>query len=329
MKFVIGAAVAAVAVAATVGLATRESGHAQRGSLQAIGALQGSADGTAAPSVPAQRIQEIGESVAKRPVGNPSSKLAAELAASKDWRAFALAARSRPQEGGYFYAMYVSNLCSMGLAQMPEAPREAIASRVARTGTISAHMIELTERFTSRCASFASEEASSMYRETKGLAADNKDPLIAAKREALNAMKGGDKQQTREALRNLFALGDSLASFDDVLILRGMSKSAGGQLGDMWFDGTLYGADDPVKISSVRLAVDLAACSSEAPCDLDTHVMLACMGGQFCADSRTDLLRHQYVTEGGMTEAQFAAAVALSARIRQAVDSGRVETFVR
>ena len=330
MKLAISAALAAVAVVAIVGLAWKAEGQAQRGLPQAIDAPFGRTDAAAVPlaPAPAQRTQENAGLAAQPRVIARSSKLVAELAASKDWRAFALAARARPEEGGYFYAMYVSGLCGMGVVQMPEVPREAIAKTVARTGTISVHMIELTERFMSRCASFAPEEASSVYLETKSLAADHRDPLIEAKRKASTSLDGSDKQLSRETLRNLFALGDSLASYGDVLLLRAMTRSAGGQFGEMWFDGTLYDADDPVKISSVRLALDLAACSSQAPCDVDAQMIYGCMGG-FCTDSRTELLRNRYVTQGGMTEAQFAEAVALGKRIRRAVDSGRVEAFVR
>ena len=329
MKLAISAALAAVAIGAIVGLAWKGDGQAQRGLPQAIDAPLRSAEVAAVTPAPAQRTQEKASLVAQPRVSARSSKLVAELAASKDWRAFAFAARSRPEEGGYFYAMYVSSLCGMGVAQMPELPRDVIATTVAKTGTISAHAIELTERLMSRCASFAPEEASSMYLETKGLAADNKDPLVAGHHAASTALKGSDKQLTREALRNVFALGDSLASYSELLLLRAMTKSAGGRWGEMWFDGTLYGADDPVTLSSVRLALDLAACSSLAPCDVDTQMIYGCIGGGFCTDSRTDLLRQRYVTEAGMTEAQFAEAAALGARIRQAVDDGRAEAFVR
>ena len=329
MKIAIGAALAALAVAVIVGLASLGSRQTEKDLPRATEATDGTAANlTAEPPALVRRIEQIGEPVAEPRAGNRSSKLVAELEASKDWRAFALAARSRPEEGGYLYAMYVSNLCGMGVVQMPEVPREAIAKTVARTSTISAHGIELAERLMSRCASFAPDEASSVYLETQRMAADNKDPFIAAKREASNALKGSDKQLTREALSNLFALGDSLASYGDLSLLRAMSKSAGGKFGEMWFDGTLYDAEDPVKISSVRLALDLAACSSRAPCDVDAQMIYGCMGG-FCTDSRTELLRNRYVTQGGMTEAQFAEAVALGKRIRRAVDSGRVEAFVR
>ncbi len=260
----------------------------------------------------------------------PSTRLVADFKASKDWRAFAMSARSRPEEGGYFYAMYVANLCGTGVASMPHLARESISNRVAETGTVNSAQIVMTEKFMSRCASFARNEAADLYRDTKQASADNRDPILNALGRVAAALSTKDAQLIRPALAELLALGDPLAPYKDDLLVRVTSRSTEVKNpGDVWFDGNMYGIDDLNRFSTFRLALSLAACSAQEPCEMDLHMMLACLGGQNCAQSREEYLRQQYVNQGSMTEEQYAHAVSLSSRIRQVVANREVEALVR
>lgn len=260
---------------------------------------------------------------------SPSTKLLAELMTAKDWRAFALSAQSRPEEGGYFYAMYVANVCGMGVAAMHHLAGKAVSDTVAKSSTVSATQMSMMDKLLSQCASFAPNEASDIFQSTKSASADNRDPIVNALVSLSAALAKKDAQLTKEALRALLELGDPVAPYKDELLVRVMSRSKeAGKPGDLWFDGTLYGIDDPDKVSALRLAISLAACRGQVPCDIDTDVMLGCLGGQICIGTPDDYLRQQYVKQGGMTEEQYAQAVALSARIRQVVTSVAVEALL-
>jgi hypothetical protein len=256
--------------------------------------------------------------------------LVAEFKEARDWRAFAIAARSRPEEGGYFYAMYVSDLCGRGIASRSDLAGAAISTVVGKTGTVSPAMLRMIDKFRNRCASFSLDEASDMYLSTKDAAADGRDPIVNAVRGVSIALTKKDPQFVKEALRVLMSLDDPLAPYKDELLLRVMSKSTEVKTGgDLWFDGALYGIDDPDKRSTLLLAVSLAACSTSAPCELDDQMMLGCIGGQICTDSREDYLRQQYVNQGGMSQELYAQAVGLSNRISHVIASRQVEALVR
>lgn len=258
----------------------------------------------------------------------PSAKLVAELQAAKDWRAFALAARSRPAEGGYFYAMHVANICAMPAVAMPSLSREAIERAVAKTGTVSPTLLSMVDRLIQRCTSFAPGEAGELYHAVQQQTGDHRDPLINAIRTAAAALSAGDPRESKEALRSLLALDDPLVPYKDQLLVRVMSKATGTGKGDMWFDGRLYAADDGPALSALRTAIELAACSDSAPCEVDVLQVLGCIGGQFCTDDREAYLRNQYVETGASLEV-YAQAVALSSRIREAVTRRQVERFFR
>lgn len=279
-------------------------------------------------SIPSQAASsQFGPPRAAR--SSPSIKLLAELVTAKDWRAFALSARSRPDEGGYFYAMHVANVCGMGVAAMPQLAGKAVSDTVAKSSTVSATQMSMVDKLMSRCASFAPNEAADIFQSTKSASTDNRDPIVNALVSLSTALAKKDAQLSKEALRALLELGDPVAPYKDELLVRVMSRSKEtGKPGDLWFDGTLYGIDDPDKVSALRLAISLAACRGQIPCDIDTDLMLACLGGQICVGTPDDYLHQRYVKQGGMTEEQYAHAVALSTRIRQVVTSVAVEALI-
>jgi hypothetical protein len=227
--------------------------------------------------------------------------------------------------------MLVTNWCSMGVTRLPHLSREAVAAEIAKTGTVTPVRIEMAERLMARCSSFANDEASAMYKEIRDLSADNRDPLVTARRTVRNALKEGNPGATTEALQTVLATGDPMAPYSDMLLTLVMRKSARENgTGSLWFDNVSYSSDDPIKRAVIEAAVASAGCAIDVPlCDVDIHMSLACLGGQYCTDRREDFLRHRYVQDAGLAEVHFAEALALSARIRQAVADKRVGAFVR
>ena len=259
----------------------------------------------------------------------PSAKLAAEFKAATDWRAFALNARQRPEEGGYFYAIFVLNLCGMDAAAMPELASDAVAAAVAKTGTVTPAALKLTERFSTRCASFVSKEASSLNAEIKTSTSDKRDPLVNATQGLAAAAKGSDPKAIKDALQTLLSLNDPTAPYSSHLLERVMRKSSDAGRRGIWFDGYFYAEDDFIAIANMQIALHLAPCLGDVPCDLDTAMMISCLGGNSCADTPEQYLKQVYVEQGGMTEAQFSQGVALGGRLRQVVVNQEVRAFIR
>jgi hypothetical protein len=222
-----------------------------------------------------------------------TARMVEDFKAAKDWRAFAINARDRPAEGGYFYAMYVSNICSIGAVSRPDLARNAIANTVARTGTLDAATAEATGRLTTLCGSFSGDEASSLYRDVRQASADSRDPVVNARRNVLAAMNANDSASLRDAARDLFMLRDPLAPFTGELLGMLISKAAGPKASAMWFDGQSFEIEDRMQSSILRLAVDISSCAENVPCDLDTRMVMGCLGNQFCTDKRVDYWKHE------------------------------------
>lgn len=289
------------------------------------------------PAVPQERQTEVtpsaegaGRRFAVAESKPPSAALAREFGAATDWRSFALNARQRPEEGGHFYAMLVSDFCGMDAAAMPELARDAVSDSLAKTGTVTVATQKLTEKFVTLCAGFLPKEASELYRELKGSSSSSKDPLVNAARALAQAIQGADVRSTRRALQHLLSLSDpTLAHSGHLLEQVMLSNQNAGAKGSLRFDGNSYSANEPDGLASIGLALKLAACRDGFPCPLDTSMMISCLGGIVCTESREQYLRQVYVEQAGMTDAWFAQATALGGRLRQAVDDQDVDAFVR
>lgn len=259
-----------------------------------------------------------------------SQSLVTELGSAKDWRVFALNARSRPGEGGYFYAMYVTNLCSRKIVNMPDLGRDAISTAVRKTSTVTSTMTAMIERFSARCASFSAGEASELYQMIKQISSDQRDPVVNAASNLSVALSLRDRDRAKASLSELLDRGDPLPLYKDAVLLRVLSfGTANSASGETWLDGKSYVRSSAEEFSTLMLAIDLAACGGEVHCEVDESMMLGCIGGQYCTSSREDYLRHQYISQGGMAEQSFARAVALSARIREIIANRQVEALMR
>lgn len=256
--------------------------------------------------------------------------LVTELASAKDWRVFALSARSRPGEGGYFYAMYVSNLCSRGIVNMPELNRDTIDRAVRNTGTVTSTLLAMIDSFSARCASFAPGEASDLYSNIKQASNDNRDPIIMAIDHLSMALKLRDREMAKASLRELLEIGDPLPLYKDAMLLRVLRLNSNTNTTDeIWLDGKAYSSSNVEELSVLTLALDAAACGGKALCEVDEYMMLGCIGGQYCTSSREDYLRHKFISQGGMTEKNFSRSIALSSRIQEVISTRRVDSLIR
>ena len=143
------------------------------------------------------------------------------------------------------------------------------------------------------------------------------------------AVIGSDPKAIKDALQALLSLNDSVAPYSGLLLERVMRKSPDAGGGGIWFDGKAYAADDFDGLSNMQVALKLAPCRDDVPCELDTTMMTSCLSGNPCADTREQYLKQVYVERGGMTEAQFSQAVALGGRLRQVVANQEVGAFIR
>ena len=292
-------------------------------------------------AIPASTVSRADSSAGIRPAASggpapalqasntrPSSRLAREFANARDWRAFALNAKTRPEEGGYFYAQQVALQCATRPPADVSNPELGAAAEVARTGTVSTAVIERMARWTALCAGFTEGEPRALFREMLAAAKDGRDPLLNARQKVLSALSGGGNgEQVKPALSALLALDDSLAIDAGGMLMRVMQQPSG-EAFSFWFDGHMYESKDGFD-SEVGLASSVAECSGQTFCGVDSELNGACLVGRVCLESRTDFWRDLYVNEYGHTEAQFQKALLLGERMRSAIKAQRVDAFVR
>lgn len=264
---------------------------------------------------------------------SPSKKLAAEFMKSTDLRSFAIAARSRPAEGGYFYAMYAATLCGSQFATDSQTAIKSIRNLATKAGTVSPLMIAISEKYVARCALFASGEAERLRQDVLTESKNRRDPLVNASEDFDSAFKSRNPDAVKSALQVALKLGDfTLVDSPRPLLELAMSFDAGSgnrAKGDLWFGGKLYNAfEDPIPYSILKIALTIATCTGQTPCQAENSMMLSCLGGQICTDNVTEMLRQQSSGPGGLDDDQFASAQVLSVRIREAISNGNVNAFV-
>jgi hypothetical protein len=264
------------------------------------------------------------------PASSPSARLQAELLKASDWRAFALSAEARPAEGGYFYSMYVANLCGRDMTGIAEAARLNVRKAVESTGTVSTTQLQVAEKAISLCASFSHDEATGMFNKVKATAADTKlDPVFNSTQALAAALRTKDASTIRVALADLLELGDPVAvSYEGSLARVLASDPEARQVGGYWFGGKLYAPGNGEDFTLFTLALQLAQCSDSLPCQLDDSMTLACLGGRYCTQDRAAFLRNEYASDV-TTERNFEEVLKLSGRIRQAVMLKQVGLLVR
>ena len=135
-------------------------------------------------------------------------RLAEAFAASTDLRAFVAQARTRPAEGGSFYALRALSECRLRppLDQLGE-----IDAAADRSHAQLRRRSEYIERSHRRCDAFLDDElgdAAVQDLEAQGLAAG--DRLVASYRRWTEAVEAGDYEELEAALAEAFKLADPL-----------------------------------------------------------------------------------------------------------------------
>jgi hypothetical protein len=265
-----------------------------------------------------------------RALQSASFRLRQDFLASRDWRSFALTAMSRPKEGGYFYASYVTGLCSRDVSALRDAANRAVSVSVASKGTVSTNMLQAVDRMVAACASFVPGEATDLHTTVKTTSANGQDPLVVATKAVTTALASGDRDNLRAAVSSLLATGDPLATSDAGILNRVMAANVGSDRkeGHLWFNGKVYGPDDTREYTAVLLASQVATCQQDAPCALDDQLVLACVGGGNCSTDHMEYVRDQ-IALAGTDAPTFERVASIAQRMRMALASGDVTAFVR
>ncbi len=170
-------------------------------------------------------------------------KLQREFLEALDLRAFALAARRRPAEGGLFYASAASGSCSAIDDPLRERLTNAgIATEIVETGTVGSHRLEAIECHRRRYAGFVGAETQEMYRSIQQEATNRSDPLMNAVMDVRIAKRGNDSDAAWGAMQALMDLRDPLLSSQNQTFLATIGR-VGNQLPlGMWFEGRITAA---------------------------------------------------------------------------------------
>ncbi len=259
-----------------------------------------------------------------------SARLQAELFQARDWRVFVLAAKQRPEEGGYYYAKYIANLCGGNRHALQAKAQESVADAVRTAGTVEPERLKVVEDLASRCASFIPGEAAQIWKELAAKEVDGRDPLVLAERRVLKLLApSSDPAMHREAATVLLANQDPLLWSQHQLLYHLMAadpqaRRAGG---GMFFDGKTYAVDED-GAGELAVAAWLTACGENVRCALDDIMVARCIAGHECAGNARDYLCLDYLANGGTADG-YARILALEQRIRAAVLARSVASFVR
>lgn len=132
--------------------------------------------------------------------------IAADFARSTELRSFALAARSRPHDGGAFYAAYAMAECRLRPATAPNDDASADANADHRRE--QARVASL-ERWSMRCAAFLPDELSDdALQQVIAAGAQAGDPLLAGMQAWARALEDGDLRTLRREWRTLVRAAD-------------------------------------------------------------------------------------------------------------------------
>jgi hypothetical protein len=253
------------------------------------------------------------------------------FAASRDWRAFALAAKDHPESGGRFYAIHAANLCARDNLSIQKTAQAGQAQQLAVSGTVSNERLALTDSLATRCSAFVPAEAAELVASLRAQSKDGADPLLAARQKLLDGKERSDATEVRESVRRMLATGDPLLlSVDDLLMLAMSFQPKNPNERSYWFDGQSYdvfdGSGDALML---KLAVELGTCAVGAICALDDKIAISCISQSDCITDRVAYLQTQYLQSTGASPDGFVKILALADKVRSAIQARNVDAFVR
>lgn len=259
----------------------------------------------------------------------PSARLLHELARSDDLKAFTATALTRPAEGGYFYAGYVvGTMCGRDWPAITSYGEAAVQQEIRAGRKVPAWRLGMMHDLPRRCSGFAPGETLATWAQIQSRPDLLDDPLLAAERELVDASRSRRPGALRAAVLRLMQIDDPLLwtarrLWDRVAQSDPRTRGRGGY----FFDRKVYQGNDP-KFLEVALALEIGFCKPDLPCAPDDELRVACAIGGDCAPDRSAKSRRFYLANGG-SEKGWPRVTVLVSRIREAVRTRNVATFVR
>jgi hypothetical protein len=257
-----------------------------------------------------------------------SRQLHSDFATAGNLRAFAMQARTRPSEGGLFYARYVANICGRDFGVIGAYGQQAVAKTVRTTGTVPPYQVRLMNELARRCDGFVAGEVDAILAESSRREAE--DPLLSLVREIRNATKSGTpREQLRAAVLKGLEVDDPLFWTENRLHNAVAQADPGARkvLG-IYVGGTVYSDRDGIRHLEASTALDLGFCKPNLPCSFDDELLALCATGAACAEDREQQAKNYYLANGGSANA-WPRVLAMARQVRAAIERRDVSYFVR
>lgn len=314
---------AAAAVALGIGYAVSTTHSSTGESLQVFATGRTHSQREARPSLETAHALTRSSPLDAAQIGNESGKVLSAFNTSKDYRAFAAQARTRPDLGGVFYADIAVNRCKgeamtrklTGRAQLDLSDAQDTGTQLART-----QAFELIQR---RCMYFTDAElAVDLDKPALTPADTSADVIYRASRELSRARASGRGEALRSAYGAILELADPLL-FDQLGLGLITGSTSDGRTA-FWFDGIAYPVmEDP----PIAAALRLLPCSLGLECGpTDYSLASSCANGNVCFASREEEVRR---TLARGDEARFQEILRWRDTLYDAVRQKRVEAFSR
>lgn len=256
-----------------------------------------------------------------------SAALQREFLDAPDLRVFVLQAMRRPAEGGLFYARMAGDWCQLAQPAALQWIEHGVRSEIGQTGTIGSDRLATIERIRRRCAGFVGTARDDLYASIRAEAGNRADPLLNAETDMRSAKRGSDPEAWRAAMQALVDLHDPLLMSLNWTFLASIGRFGDRPPAGMWFDGENYRTD---RAGIYQQALELAACTSGAPCAMDDQILMTCTirdGPAFCAKDPTDFFLN-YPGAAERPPAYDDAVMKLAGRMHAAIDRGDVGRFM-
>lgn len=261
-------------------------------------------------------LQAPGKGVVLEPAPLEGRGLYDGLYAANDLKAYYEAMKSKPEQGGYFYADAAITSCrqKMSLLAFPE-------SRFSTDEAIADRQRGMLKTFKKLCGGFTELDIQDSY---GGLQAEGQrrgDPLVSARTQMINASTW---QGFEKALGTVFAARDAYLAatvwpyFSRIGFFNGLPDA------EHFFDAKDYSQGRDYAI--YELAWQLVPCIHGAGCHAgnDTVIIAACLDFGVCVQTREELITAQFKGDASV----YPQAFELAQRLSDAVWQGNYSAFM-
>jgi hypothetical protein len=273
-------------------------------------------------------VTATAQSHAPHSTGAASRRLLQEYATTDNLRAFALQARTRPSEGGLFYANYIANICGRDYATIAQRGHAAVSKQIQATGTIPSWQLAKIADLSHRCSGFIAGEPEALFNELKR-APVRSDPLFAAEQDLRAAARSGRRDQIQTAMARAMEIDDPFLWTSQRLwdVVAQSDAEAKKSLG-FYVGGVVYSEKDGLKHLEAHTALELGFCKPDLPCALDDELRILCATGGACSQDRDAQAKTFYLDNGGSEEG-WKNVLTLIGRVRTALANRNVAFFAR